>query len=106
VVSAGAGAVLDTLFFCLCNPGDGVLIPAPYYPAFDNDLQVCVYSSACYLSVPRVCPAFDNDLQVRVYSSVCHLSVRRACPAIDSDLQAGWGNLCLSTTMDARNCAS
>lgn len=38
--SAGAGAILDMLFFCVCSAGDGVLIPAPYYPAFDNDLQV------------------------------------------------------------------
>ncbi len=27
------------MFYCLCDEGDGVLIPAPYYPAFDNDLQ-------------------------------------------------------------------
>ena len=39
-LSAGAGAILDNLFFMLGNPGDGVLIPAPYYPAFDIDLQV------------------------------------------------------------------
>ncbi|KAK9826329.1 hypothetical protein WJX74_009564 [Apatococcus lobatus] len=39
-LAAGAGAILDNLFFMLGNPGDGVLIPAPYYPAFDIDLQV------------------------------------------------------------------
>lgn len=38
--SAGAGAIIDMLFFCTCSKGDGVLIIAPYYPAFDNDLQV------------------------------------------------------------------
>jgi aspartate/methionine/tyrosine aminotransferase len=32
-------AILDNLFFCICDAGDSVLIPAPYYPAFDNDLQ-------------------------------------------------------------------
>jgi len=37
---AGAGAVLDALLWCLCGEGDAVLIPAPYYPAFDNDLTV------------------------------------------------------------------
>ena len=46
-LSAGAGAILDNLFFMLGNPGDGVLIPAPYYPAFDIDLQV---SSPCGLT--------------------------------------------------------
>ena len=25
---------------CITEPGDAVLIPAPYYPAFDNDLRV------------------------------------------------------------------
>ncbi|WIA13905.1 hypothetical protein OEZ85_002476 [Tetradesmus obliquus] len=39
-VLAGVGAVLDLLFQCIAEPGDGVLIPAPYYPAFDNDLRV------------------------------------------------------------------
>ncbi|EFJ52049.1 hypothetical protein VOLCADRAFT_120406 [Volvox carteri f. nagariensis] len=39
-VSAGAGAILENLFHCIAGAGDAVLIPAPYYPAFDNDLQV------------------------------------------------------------------
>ena len=39
-VSAGCGAVIDNLFLAITSPGDGVLIPAPYYPAFDNDLRV------------------------------------------------------------------
>jgi 1-aminocyclopropane-1-carboxylate synthase len=39
-VLSGVGAVLDLLFQCIAEPGDGVLIPAPYYPAFDNDLRV------------------------------------------------------------------
>eukprot|EP00455_Lapot_gusevi_P054088 TRINITY_DN8583_c0_g1_i3.p1 TRINITY_DN8583_c0_g1~~TRINITY_DN8583_c0_g1_i3.p1 ORF type:complete len:342 (-),score=79.12 TRINITY_DN8583_c0_g1_i3:146-1171(-) len=26
--------------FCLCEAGDVCLIPAPYYPAFDNDLRI------------------------------------------------------------------
>ncbi|GLC48246.1 hypothetical protein PLESTB_000075000 [Pleodorina starrii] len=39
-VSAGAGAILENLFHCIAGAGDVVLIPAPYYPAFDNDLQV------------------------------------------------------------------
>ncbi|KAG2436151.1 hypothetical protein HYH02_011655 [Chlamydomonas schloesseri] len=39
-VSAGAGAIIENLFHCIAGAGDVVLIPAPYYPAFDNDLQV------------------------------------------------------------------
>jgi 1-aminocyclopropane-1-carboxylate synthase len=37
----GCGSVIDLLLHCVANPGDAVLIPAPYYPAFDNDLKVC-----------------------------------------------------------------
>ena len=39
-ISVGCGAIIDNLAFSICGPGDGVLIPAPYYPAFDNDLRV------------------------------------------------------------------
>jgi|TARA_B110000977_G_scaffold177726_2_gene234544 1-aminocyclopropane-1-carboxylate synthase len=39
-ISSGCGAVIDNLFMTISSPGDGVLIPAPYYPAFDNDLRV------------------------------------------------------------------
>lgn len=39
-VAAGAGAIIDLLFYCVCSAGDAVMILAPYYPAFDNDLQV------------------------------------------------------------------
>lgn len=38
--SAGCGAIIESLFHCICGPRDAVLIPAPYYPAFDNDLEV------------------------------------------------------------------
>ena len=37
--SAGAGAIIDMLFHAIGAEGEGVLIPAPYYPAFDNDLK-------------------------------------------------------------------
>jgi hypothetical protein len=40
--------VLDCLFQLLVGPGDACLIPAPYYPAFDNDLQVGVSSPGAW----------------------------------------------------------
>ncbi|KAI7841266.1 hypothetical protein COHA_005039 [Chlorella ohadii] len=51
-ISAGCTAILDNLFYALCDEGEGVLIPAPYYPAFDNDLQAkcCVHPLPFYLS--------------------------------------------------------
>ncbi len=35
VTAAGAMGVLEILAFLLCDPGDGVLVPAPYYPGFE-----------------------------------------------------------------------
>ncbi|KAL4458929.1 hypothetical protein ABPG75_013794 [Micractinium tetrahymenae] len=53
-ISSGCSAILDNMFYCLCDEGDGVLIPAPYYPAFDNDLQAkCgVHPLPFYLTEP------------------------------------------------------
>lgn len=39
-VATGCGAVLSNMFNMLGEKGDGVLIPAPYYPGFDFDTQV------------------------------------------------------------------
>jgi len=39
-VGSGAGALLNNLFFTLAKPGDVVLIPAPYYAAFENNVRV------------------------------------------------------------------
>jgi aspartate/methionine/tyrosine aminotransferase len=38
-VLAGAGAVLETVFYCIAGPGEGVLIPTPSYAGFWADLQ-------------------------------------------------------------------
>ena len=39
-VLAGCGAVLDLVIYCIASDGDSIGIPAPYYPAFDNDVKV------------------------------------------------------------------
>jgi len=38
-VLAGAGSVLENLFYNLCDPGDGVLVPTPSYAGFWADLE-------------------------------------------------------------------
>lgn len=38
VVGAGCNAVLENLIFCLTESSDGILIPTPYYAAFEFDL--------------------------------------------------------------------
>jgi len=35
----GAGSVLELLFYILCDPGDGVLVPTPSYTGFWSDLE-------------------------------------------------------------------
>lgn len=39
-VLAGAGSVLELLFYTLADPGDGVLVPTPSYAGFWGDLEV------------------------------------------------------------------
>ncbi|KAL2233851.1 UNVERIFIED_CONTAM: 1-aminocyclopropane-1-carboxylate synthase 1 [Sesamum indicum] len=38
VMAGGATGANEMLMFCLADPGDGFLIPSPYYAAFDRDL--------------------------------------------------------------------
>jgi len=38
ILGAGCNAVLENLCACLADPGDAVLIPTPYYAAFEFDL--------------------------------------------------------------------
>lgn len=40
IALAGAGSILETLFYVLGNPGDGVLIPTPSYAGFWMDIEV------------------------------------------------------------------
>ncbi|GLU12484.1 hypothetical protein SLE2022_291610 [Rubroshorea leprosula] len=39
VLTAGATSANETLIFCLAEPGEAILVPTPYYPGFDRDLQ-------------------------------------------------------------------
>ena len=39
IIGAGCNAVLENLCFAIAEPGSAVLVPAPYYAAFDFDLS-------------------------------------------------------------------
>ncbi|CAA6667459.1 unnamed protein product [Spirodela intermedia] len=39
VLAAGATSANEILMFCLAEPGEGFLLPTPYYPGFDRDLK-------------------------------------------------------------------
>jgi aspartate/methionine/tyrosine aminotransferase len=59
VIASGASAVLELLAFTLCDPGDAILIPTPYYPGFDYDLGL--RSGAELVEVPLDSPDFRLD---------------------------------------------
>jgi 1-aminocyclopropane-1-carboxylate synthase len=40
IMAAGTGALLDMACWCLTEAKSSVIIPSPYYPAFDNDFGV------------------------------------------------------------------
>eukprot|EP01082_Thalassiosira_pseudonana_P010236 g9149.t1 g9149 contig35:144349-146592(-) len=46
VLGAGCNAVLENLCICLTEPGEGVMIPTPYYAAFEFDL---VARAGCHI---------------------------------------------------------
>ena len=39
-ILSGCGAIINNLIYCITEPGEGVALPAPYYPAFDYDIRV------------------------------------------------------------------
>lgn len=49
---AGCGAVLDLVIYSIASDGDSIGIPAPYYPAFDNDVKVRCTSICIILCIP------------------------------------------------------
>jgi len=75
-LACGAGSVVDLLFHLIAAPGDACLIPAPYYPAFDNDLAV--RDGVCAV------PAF-LDLEDGVDRSACGLPSREGTGGAGDD---------------------
>jgi 1-aminocyclopropane-1-carboxylate synthase 1/2/6 len=39
VIANGATAILDMISYTLCEPGDGIIVPTPFYPGFRVDLS-------------------------------------------------------------------
>ncbi|XP_076946717.1 1-aminocyclopropane-1-carboxylate synthase-like [Bidens hawaiensis] len=59
VMGGGATGASESLMFCLADPGDGFLVPTPYYPAFDRDLR---WRTGVQL-VPIICDS-SNDFKI------------------------------------------
>lgn len=78
-LSSGAAAILNHLFTILGDTGDGCLIPAPYYAAFDTDINInagivpiAVEQSNPVqgASVAELNEAYQNACSVRIASSL------------------------------------
>ncbi|KAF9313069.1 hypothetical protein BG003_005648 [Podila horticola] len=39
VLSAGCSATVDNFTFCVCDPGEGIIITAPFYGGFNTDIM-------------------------------------------------------------------
>ncbi|KAL0730753.1 hypothetical protein Bca4012_026847 [Brassica carinata] len=76
VMSGGATGAHETVAFCLANPGDGFLVPTPYYPGFDRDLRwrtgvnllpvTCHSSNGFKIKVAALEAAYENAHEANI----------------------------------------
>lgn len=61
VVGAGCNAVLENLCLCLAEPGEAVMIPKPYYAAFEFDLVARAGLYVQPVSIQEYHPALETS---------------------------------------------
>jgi aspartate/methionine/tyrosine aminotransferase len=71
VVVSGVTSALDVIASALCDPGDAIIVPAPYYSAFDVDL--IGRSGARLIRAPR-----DGAEEFRLDAAVIHRALEDA----------------------------
>ncbi|OMH80190.1 1-aminocyclopropane-1-carboxylate synthase-like protein 1 [Zancudomyces culisetae] len=67
VVTNGCTAALDLLAATICDPGDAVLIPAPYYSQFETDLYLKPRAQAHSVHVPV--DELESEDQVKYFEA-------------------------------------
>ncbi|KXS17896.1 PLP-dependent transferase [Gonapodya prolifera JEL478] len=60
-VQAGCGQSIDAIMQVLCDPGEGILVPAPYYNGFDPDSTM--EPSAVLIPCPMQPPDFSFSIE-------------------------------------------
>ncbi|KAF2179236.1 PLP-dependent transferase [Zopfia rhizophila CBS 207.26] len=58
----GAMACIDTLLYNICDPGDGVLIPGPYWNGFDFGVRVRSSVTPVLVNLPSFDSNFNDDI--------------------------------------------
>eukprot|EP00929_Paragymnodinium_shiwhaense_P086686 TRINITY_DN47152_c0_g1_i1.p1 TRINITY_DN47152_c0_g1~~TRINITY_DN47152_c0_g1_i1.p1 ORF type:complete len:515 (-),score=115.81 TRINITY_DN47152_c0_g1_i1:177-1721(-) len=71
ICGTGVSAILSNLFYCLCEEGDLVLIPAPYYSAFDSDLSA-------FCNLRRVMVPLEAETDYRLTVDALESAYRRS----------------------------
>ncbi|KAF3396055.1 1-aminocyclopropane-1-carboxylate synthase 6 [Penicillium rolfsii] len=58
----GAASCLDALLHTLCDPGDGVLVPGPYWNGFDFQFRVRASVTPLVVNCPSLDETFSSNL--------------------------------------------
>lgn len=62
-IGSGCSSLLNYLFYILAEEGDAVLIPAPYYAAFEHEMSVrsLLFFTATFLHTECICMIIQLD---------------------------------------------
>jgi len=61
-VAPGASGCIDSLLYNICDPGDGILLPGPYWNGFDFGLRARVSVTPVLVSVPTIDASLTSAL--------------------------------------------
>ncbi|RAQ56901.1 aminotransferase GliI-like protein [Aspergillus flavus] len=75
-VTAGAAAGLDAILYNICNPGDGVLVPCPYWNGYDA--LFALHSGVRPVGV--VVPSFEDSFGPALLSALEESYEKASCP--------------------------